>query len=186
MVRLSEIIATGVTAATVSRLVREGTVGRLARGLYQLPDAQLDANHALAEAAKRTPKGVIALTSALAFHDLTDQMPRRVWIAIGQKDWAPRDAYPPLRIVRFTERLLRDGVETHIIEGVAVHVFGVAKTVADSFRHRRAVGLDVAVQALREALRKRKATPAEVADFAARGGSWTVVRPYLEAFTAHA
>ena len=184
MLRLSEILAGDITAATASRLVREGVISRLGRGLYQLPDAPLDANHALAEVAKRTPKAVIALTSALAFHDITDQMPRRVWIAIGQKDWAPRDTYPPIRVVRFADRLLQDGVEIHTIEGVAVPVFGVAKTLADSFRHRRAVGLDVAVHALREALRKRKATPAEIADQAAKGGSWTVLRPYLETFAA--
>jgi predicted transcriptional regulator of viral defense system len=184
MARLSEIVSAGVTAATVSRLVREGAVSRLGRGLYQLPDAPLDTRHALAEAAKRAPKGVIALTSALAFHDITDQMPRRVWMAIGQKDWAPGLTDPPLRIVRFADHLLRDAVESHSIEGVAVPVYGVAKTIADTFRHRRAVGLDVAVQGLREALRKRKATPAQIAEHAIKGGAYTVMRPYLEAFAA--
>jgi len=182
--RLSEIRRAGITAATVSRLEREGFVTRLGRGLYQLADTVPESNHSLAEAAKRVPKGVICLVSALAFHGITDQMPRRVWIAIGPKDWKPRIDYPPLRIVRFADKFLRDGVETHDIEGVPVPIFGVAKTIADVFRHRRSVGIDIAVPALKEALRRRKTTPSEISACAMRGGVWNALRPYLEAFTA--
>lgn len=182
--RLAEIRRAGITAATVSRLEREGFVSRLSRGLYQLADAIPEGNHSLAEAAKRVPKGVICLVTALAFHGITDQMPRRVWIAIGPKDWKPQIDYPPLRIVRFADRFLRDGVETHEIEGVSVPIFGVAKTIADTFRHRRSVGIDVAVPALREALYQRKTTPSEISACAMRGGVWNTLRPYLEAFTA--
>jgi predicted transcriptional regulator of viral defense system len=182
--RLHEIRRAGITAATVSRLEREGIVTRLGRGLYQLTDAPLEGNHSLAEAAKRVPRGVICLVSALAFHGLTDQMPRRVWVAIGPKDWKPRIDSPPLRIVRFSDRFLRMGVETHEIEGIPVPIFGVAKTIADMFRHRRSVDTAVAVQALREALRQRKAIPAEIAHCAVQGGVWTTLRPYLEALTA--
>jgi len=128
--RLAEIRRAGMTAATVSRLEGEGFVTKLGRGLYQLADAAPEGNHSLAEAAKRVPKGVICLVSALAFHGITDQMPRRVWIAIGPKDWKPQIDYPPLRIVRFADKFLREGVETHDIEGVPVPVFGVAKTTA--------------------------------------------------------
>src|SRR5487761_86978 len=131
--RLHEIRRAGITAATVSRLEREGVVTRLGRGLYQLADAPLEGNHSLAEAAKRVPRGVMCLVSALAFHGLTDQMPRRVWVAIGCRDWKPRIDSPLLRIVRFSDRFLRAGVETHEIEGVPVPIFGVAKTVADAF-----------------------------------------------------
>jgi predicted transcriptional regulator of viral defense system len=184
MARLAEIRRAGITAATVSRLEREGVVTRLGRGLYQLADAPLEGNHSLAEAAKRVPKGVICLISALAFHGITDQMPRRVWMAIGPKDWKPQVDYPPLRVVRFATKFLRDGVETHEIEGVAVPVFGVAKTIADTFRHRRSVGIDVGIQALREALRQRKTTPSELSDYAMRGGVWSTLRPYLEVITA--
>jgi predicted transcriptional regulator of viral defense system len=179
--RLREIRRAGITAATVSRLEREGIVTRLGRGLYQLADAPLEGNHSLAEAAKRVPRGVICLVSALAFHGLTDQMPRRVWVAIGPKDWKPRIDSPPLQIVRFADRFLREGVETHMIEGVPVPIFGIAKTIADVFRHRRSVDTAVAVQALKEALRQRKATPAEIARAAVQGGVWTTLRPYLEA-----
>jgi len=182
--RLAEIRRTGITAATVSRLEREGLVTRLGRGLYQLADATPDGNHSLAEAAKRVPKGVICLVSALAFHGITDQMPRRVWIAIGPKDWKPQIDYPPLRIVRFADKFLCDGAETHDIEGVPVPIYGVAKTIADVFRHRRSIGIDVAVPALKEALRQRKTTPSEISACAIRGGVWNALRPYLEAFTA--
>lgn len=184
IVRLSEFKTAGITAATIGRMRDDGEVIRLARGLYQLPDAPLDANHSLAEAAKRVPKGVVCLTSALAFHELTDQLPRSVWLAIGKNDWSPQDE-PALRIVRFTDSLLAEDVETTSIEGVPVKVFGVAKTIADCFRHRRSVGQSVALEGLQEALRQRKATPAEIARSAASGGVSTIVRPYLEALTAN-
>ena len=185
IVRLSEFKEAGITAATISRMVEDRDVIRLSRGLYQLPDAPLDANHSLAEAAKRVPKGVVCLASALAFHELTDQLPQVVWMAIGTKDWAPKEGSPPIQIVRFTDALLTDDVITVQIEGVPVKIFGVAKTIADCFRHRRTVGQSVALEGLQEALRQRKATPAEIARHAERGGVATVMRPYLEALTAN-
>ncbi|MCX8999420.1 type IV toxin-antitoxin system AbiEi family antitoxin domain-containing protein [Rhizobiaceae bacterium BDR2-2] len=183
--RLTELRAAGVTAATMSRMERDGEVLRLARGLYQLSDAPLDAHHSLAEAAKRVPKGVVCLVSALAFHQLTDQLPRQVWIAIGQKDWAPKLDGAPVRLVRFTARLLTEGVESHTVEGVPVKVFGVAKTIADCFRYRNKIGLSVAIEGLQEALRQRKTTPGEIVRQAERGAIATVIRPYLEALTAN-
>jgi predicted transcriptional regulator of viral defense system len=183
--RLTELRAAGVTAATMSRMEKDGEVLRLARGLYQLPDAPLDVHHSLAEAAKRVPKGVVCLVSALAFHQLTDQLPRQVWIAIGQKDWAPKGHGVPVRLVRFTDRLLTEGVEFHTIEGVPVKVFGVAKTIADCFRYRNKIGLSVAIEGLQEALRQRKTTPSEMFRQAERGAIATVIRPYLEALTAN-
>jgi predicted transcriptional regulator of viral defense system len=185
IVRLAEFRSSGITAATVSRMVQDGEVVRLTRGLYQLTDAQLDTSHSLAEAAKRLPKGVVCLVSALAFHGLTDQLPKKVWLAIGKKDWEPKPNGTPIRIVRFTDKLLGEGVETHVIEGVPVKIFGAARTVADCFRHRSKVGLSVAIEGLQEALRQRKATPAEIARQAERGGISTVIRPYLEALTAN-
>ena len=186
IMRLAELRSAGVTAATVSRMARAGEVIRLARGLYQLPDAPFDTSHSLAEAAKRLPKGVVCLVSALAFHGLTDQLPKKVWMAIGKKDWAPKPDGMPIRVIRFTESLLAQSVETHVIKGVPVKVFGVAKTIADCFRHRNKVGLSVAIEGLQEALRQRKASPAEIARHAERGGISTVIRPYLEALTANA
>ncbi|MYA89464.1 MAG: transcriptional regulator [Boseongicola sp. SB0662_bin_57] len=185
ILRLAELREAGVTAATVSRMTRDGDVVRLSRGLYQLPDAPLDVNHDLAEAAKRVPRGVVCLVSALAFHGLTDQLPGKVWMAIGRRDWAPASKGVPIRVVRFADNLLAESVETHAIEGVPVKVFAVAKTVADCFRHRNKIGLSVAIEGLQEALRQRKATPAEIARQAEQGGVATVSRPYLEALTAN-
>lgn len=185
VMRLSELREAGVTAATISRMVRAGEVIRLSRGVYQLTAAELDPNHSLAEAAKRVPRGTVCLVSALAFHGLTDQLPPKVWMAIGSRDWAPKRSEADIRIVRFTDSLLCEAVDTHVIEGVSVRIFGVAKTVVDCFRHRGKVGLSVAIEGLQEALRQRKATPAEVARQAEKGGVSTVVRPYLEALTAN-
>src|SRR5215470_7439183 len=120
MVRLSELVKAGVTAATVSRMKEKGLIVQLGRGLYQLPDASLDVNHSLAEAAKLVSKGVICLTSALAFHELTDAIPSRVWMAIGPKDRRPRVENPPLQIVRFGEKVFTSGIQEYVIEGVRV------------------------------------------------------------------
>ena len=184
--RLSEFQSAGVTATTVSRMERAGDIVRLARGLYQLQDAALDPQQSLAEAARLVPKGVICLASALAFHGLTDQMPPKVWIAIGRKDWRPRVTYPPLRVARFSDEELGRGVERKRIAGTTVPVFSVVKTVADLFRYRRTVGELVAVEGLRQALRQRKATPAQLAREAQSAGVWRTMQPFLMALTSDA
>jgi predicted transcriptional regulator of viral defense system len=194
MARLSELRKAGVTAATVSRMHKSGQLVQLGRGLYQLPDAPLDANNALAQAAKRVPKGTICLTSALAFHELTDTIPSRVWMAIGPKDWRPRVDSPAIQFVRFGAKVLDKGVKEHLIEGVPVRIYNPAKTVVDLFRYRRSAGkryqkspgLNLALEGLREALRQRKATPSEIARYAVEGGVWNIVQPYLEAMTTNA
>ena len=186
LMRSAELRAQGVTPATLSRMVAAGEVVRLGRGLYQLADASVDTQHDLAQAAKRVPKGVICLTSALAFHGLTDQLPRRVWIAIGLKDWGPTLDRPPLRLIRLSQNLLAQDVERHLIDGVEVKVFSPVRSVIDAFRQERTVGRNLAIESLREILRQRKATPAAVADAAMRLGAWTKLRPYLEALTSDA
>jgi predicted transcriptional regulator of viral defense system len=194
MVRLSEFIKEGITETTVARLLKKGLVHKLSRGLYQLPDAATDANHALAEAAKRVPKGVICLVSALAYHQLTDTIPHSIWVAIGPKDRRPKAPNPPLQIVRFSGKLLSEGIEDHKIEGVTVRIYNPAKTVVDLFRYRQSAGrryktspgITIALEGLREALRQRKATPAQIAEYATEAGIWKVVQPYLEAMTANA
>ena len=120
IVRASELRHEGIAAQIISRALEDGEIERIGRGLYQRPDNPIDAGHALAETAKKIPRGVIAMTSALAFHGLTDQMPRRIWVAIGKTDWEPAPSYPPTRIVRFDEKYLRQGVEHHTISGVSV------------------------------------------------------------------
>jgi predicted transcriptional regulator of viral defense system len=194
MMRLSEFLEEGVTAATVSRLKRKGLVVQLSRGLYQLSDAPLDSNHTLAEAAKLVPKGVICLDSALAFHELTDTIPRRVWMAIGFREWEPRITHPPIQIVKFGPKMLKPGVKEHVIEGVAVKIYEPAKTIVDLFYHAlrqhrwygSKTGLTQALQGMKGALRSRKATPAEIARLATEVGIWKKVQPYLEAMTVDA
>jgi len=194
MARLSELTRAGITAATVSRMKERGLVLQLGRGLYQLPDASFDANHTLAEAAKFVPKGVVCLISALAYHELTDTISRGVWMAIGPKDRRPSVDRPKLVIVRFGPKVFSTGIEEHVIEGVKVQIFNPAKTVVDLFRYRqragqryqKSPGLNPALEGMREALRQRKATPAEIARYAEEAGVWKGMRPYLDAMTANA
>lgn len=181
MMRAHELKAEGVTAATIARAVRDGAITRAGRGLYQLPDGGDSAHMALAEVSKRIPDGVICLVSALAYHDLTDQMPRQVWVAIGAKDWAPKVDYPKVRIVRLREPYLGYGVEHHTIAGVGVAIYSVAKSLADAFRNARLVDRSVAIESLRSAIDQRKATPAQIAQAAKDCGAWKIMRPYLEA-----
>lgn len=184
MVRLREFKAAGIAEESVARLVRQGRVRRLTRGIYQLPDAELTAQHSLAEAAKLVPQGTICLLSALQFHELTLQVPSVVWMAIGRRAHKPRVAYPPIRFVRFGDAALAAGAETHRIEGVAVRIFDSAKSVVDCFRYRNKIGLDVALEAMREALRQRRCRPDDIRRHALTLRAWTVIRPYLEAMTA--
>jgi predicted transcriptional regulator of viral defense system len=185
MARLRELMAEGVTAATVARMERAGTVVRLARGLYQLPDAPVDSQHTLAQVAKLVPRGVVCLASALAFHELTDQLPAQVWIALGARERRPAFAHPPVRFVRFPDEQLTIGIRRHDIDGVAVPIFNVAKTVVDCFRYRSTIGVSLALEGLREALRQKKTTPAEIARSATKAKIWPVMEPYVMALTAH-
>jgi predicted transcriptional regulator of viral defense system len=193
IVRHSEFAKAGITAATIRRMKERDLILQLGRGLYQLPDTPFDANQSLAEVAKRVPHGVICLVSALAYHELTDIIPARIWIAIGPKDHRPAIDHPRVHIVRFGERVRRTGIVRARIGRVDVPIYGPAKTVVDMFRYRqtagrrykRSPGLALALEGLREALRQRKATPAEIARYAEAGGVWKVVRPYLEAMAAN-
>jgi predicted transcriptional regulator of viral defense system len=184
--RLSELMSAGVSQETVARLSREGRITRLARGLYQLPDAELATEHSLAEVCKLVPKGVICLVSALQFHDLTVQLPRAIWVAIGSSAWMPRVTHPPMRFVRFGDVALSEGIEKHKIEGVTVRVTDPAYTIADCFRFRSKVGVDVALEGMREALRRKLATADAIMLAAQRRRIWTKLRPYLEATLDHA
>ncbi len=183
--RSRDLAAIGVAATTIARAVAEGSVVRIGRGLYQLPDSEPDLHSALIEIAKRAPKAVICLTSALSFHQLTDQLPRRIWIAIGAKDWAPRIDYPRIRIVRFRKPYLTNGLEVHRIRGVEVRVYSVAKSIADAFRNQKLVDRSVAIEAMKSALNDRKATPGQLATAARENGAWNQMRPYLEALTSN-
>jgi len=151
------------------------------RGLYPLPDAEPTSHHSLALVAKQVPQAIVCLLSALAVHELTDQNPFEVWIALPQKAWAPKMDYPPIRLVRFSGRLLDVGVEERAIESVPVKITSPARTVVDCFRFRRRYGQDVAVEALRDYLRKRAGSVDDLVQVATECRAASVIRPYLEA-----
>ncbi|TDQ56236.1 type IV toxin-antitoxin system AbiEi family antitoxin domain-containing protein [Phaeovulum veldkampii] len=174
----------GVSRTTIARAVADGLVVRIGRGLYLLPDSEPDLHEGLIEIAKLAPKAVICLTSALSFHQLTDQLPRRVWIAIGAKDWAPKIEYPRTRIVRFREPYLTNDIETHWIRGVEVRVYSIAKTIADAFRNPKLLDRSVTIEAMKAALGARKATAGQLATAARENGAWNQMRPYLEALAS--
>ncbi len=180
LVRARDFTAAGLARTYLSRLLEDGLLIRIDRGLYALAEPPVSAAHMLAEVAKRTPKAVIALLSALRFHDLGTQSPHRVWILLGPKDWAPTGGSVPLRVIRSAAPCLASGVERHSIEGQEVPITSPGKTVVDCFKHRSKVGLDVALEALREALARRLTTPDELWRLAAVCRVSTVMRPYLE------
>jgi len=166
------------------RLAQEqGKLTRVARGLYVATDADVTENHDLALAAKRVAHGVVCLLSALRFHELTTQMPFEVWLAIDPKARLPKTEYPPLRIVRFSGAALTYGTAPYTIEGVTVRITSAAKTVADCFKYRNKIGLDVALEALRDCYREQKASLDEIWQAAKVCRVANVIRPYMESLT---
>jgi predicted transcriptional regulator of viral defense system len=164
----------------LTSLVREGTLERVARGRYRLAGSPITEHHGLVLAAAIVPRGVICLISALSFHGLGTQLPAQIWIAIDRRARRPKDTYPPLRVLRFSGRALTSGIETHRLEGHAVRIYSIAKTLADCFKYRNKIGLDVALEALREAWRKRRVTVEDINRFARVCRVERVMRPYLE------
>lgn len=162
------------------RLYRKEKLERVGRGLYATPGADLTEHHTLAEAALRVPHGVVCLLSALRFHDLTTQAPFEVWMAINVKARRPKEESIPLRIVRFSGEALSAGMETHEVEGVRIKIYNPAKTVADCFKYRNKIGLDVAMEALRDCWRRRMATADELYRYARVCRVERVMRPYME------
>lgn len=171
----------GLPRRYLSRLHERGALERVGRGLYALPDREITEHHDLAVVVKRLPDGVICLLSALRFYDLTTQAPFEVWVALPPQTWEPKPDTVPLRTVRMSGQALTAGVAEHIVENVPVRVFVPAKTVADCFRFRNQIGLDVALEALREFLRAGAGSIDELWQYAGICRVQTVMRPYLEA-----
>ncbi|MDR3568327.1 MAG: type IV toxin-antitoxin system AbiEi family antitoxin domain-containing protein [Syntrophobacteraceae bacterium] len=178
--RPKELEPYGIPREYLSRLYRAGVVQRVGRGLYTLPNAEVSEHYSLAQMCKRVPHGVICLLSALRFHNLTTQPPFEVWMAIDVKARKPKVEGLPLHIVRFSGQSLRFGIDEHLIQGVTVRVYGPAKTVADCFKYRNKIGLDVALEALRECLRERGCTMDDLWHYAKICRIANVMRPYME------
>ncbi|MFN0069919.1 MAG: type IV toxin-antitoxin system AbiEi family antitoxin domain-containing protein [Chloroflexota bacterium] len=174
---------TGATRSELSRLVATGALTRPARGVYALPGYQPGEHRDLITVAKRAPGVVFCLLTALHFHELTTQAPFDVWIAIGNKAQPPRMDHPPLRVVRMSAATLDAGVDSHRVDATTLRVTSIAKTVADCFKFRNKVGLDVALEALREALGDKRVTMDDLWHFAKVDRVANIMRPYLEAVT---
>ncbi|MDI6809465.1 MAG: type IV toxin-antitoxin system AbiEi family antitoxin domain-containing protein [Candidatus Eisenbacteria bacterium] len=180
VLRARDLNPYGIPREYLRRLCDKGLLERVARGLYRLPDSPVTENHTLAETCKRVPRGVVCLLSALQYHGLTTQTPHQVWVAIGRKDRRPSPDCPPLRIVRFSGAAMTEGVETHAVEAVPVRIFSPAKTVADCFKYRNKIGVDVALEALKECWRDRRCTMDDLWRYAKICRVQNVIRPYLE------
>ena len=181
LLRPRDLEAKGIARQYLVLAMRQGLIERLARGLYCMPGVIPSEHQSLSQVCKKTPSGVVCLLSALRFHDLTTQNPSEVWLAIDQKANAPRMDTVALRIIRFSGAALTQGVETHKIHGVAVRVYGIAKTVADCFKCRNKIGLNVAIEALRDCVQQRKASVDELVRYARICRVERVMSPFLEA-----
>lgn len=180
LIRSRDISARGLPRVALTRLVREGQLIRIERGLYALPDRQTSEHGSLAEVVSKYPDGIVCLLSALRVHELTTQSPFEVWLAIPHKGRAPKIYYPPLRIIRFSGKALNEGIEERSIDGVTVKVSNVPRTVVDCFKFRNKIGLDVALEALREAWDSKRISMDELWRYATMFRVANVMRPYLE------
>ncbi len=183
VVRSRDLRERGIHQEYLRRLENRGLLVRSGRGIYTFSDSDLTENQSLAEACMRVPRGIVCLLSALRFHELTTQAPFEVWLAIDSKARTPKEDIAPLRIVYMSSMALSAGIEEYQVEGVPVRVYNPAKTVADCFKYRNKIGLDVALEALRECWRERRSTMDELWHYAKICRVNNVMRPYLESLT---
>lgn len=182
-IRPRDLTERGLPTVVLTRLVRQGQLQRVGRGLYALPDRPVSEHNTLAELARKHPQAIVCLLSALRFHELTTQSPFEIWLAIPNKARSPKMDYPPLRIVRFSGAALTRGIEDHVIDGVPVRVTSVARTVADCFKFRNKIGLDVALEALQEAWCSKRVSMDELWRYATLCRVANVMRPYMESLS---
>ena len=180
VIRPRDMLAEGLPKDYLNVLAREGVLVKLGRGLYQWPEREVSRHQSLIEVAKLVPNGVVALLSALNFHELGTQNPFEVWLAIDRKARRPSIDYPPIRFVTMSHTGLGEGVERHEIDGVTVTVFCPAKTVADCFKYRNKIGLEVALEALKAGWQARKFTMDELLKYARLCRVANVMQPYME------
>lgn len=180
LLRARDLAEHGLPTMALSRLVATGKLERVARGIYSLPGSPLSEHRSLAEVALRVPQGIVCLLSALRVHDIGTQAPFEVWIAIPSNSPTPQLDQPALRAIRMSGRALSEGVDSIQIDGVEVRVFNAAKTIADCFKFRNKIGLDVALEALRDGWTQRKVTVDALWHYATINRVSNVMRPYLE------
>lgn len=180
MVRPRELEEYGIAREHLQRMVDRGLLVRAARGLYRIPNADFSENISLAEAGKKVPNGIVCLLSALRYHDLTTASPHAVWMAVERTSKTPKIDWPPIKIMKFSGKSFDNGIEEAIIDNVRIRVYSPAKTVADCFKYRNKIGLDVALEALRDCRRQKKCSIDEIWHFAEIDRVSNIMRPYLE------
>ena len=181
LLRPADLHALGAARVVLTRLTVSGQLEKVGRGLYRLPGIDASEHETLATVATRVPQAVFCLLTALQFHGLTTQLPRQVWIAMPRGSHVAKIDYPPLKMVQFTGQAYAEGIEVFERDKVNLRIYSVAKTVADCFKHRSKIGLDVALEALRDARSQNKASADELWYFAKICRVANVMRPYLEA-----
>jgi predicted transcriptional regulator of viral defense system len=181
ILKAKDLEAAGISRNYLYQLQQRGLLEKRARGIYALPDTAYTEHSQLAEVAKRVPRSVVCLISALSFHGISTQIPHEIWIAVHRASWRPRIDYPPLNLTYLSGDSYTHGIQSHDLDGVVVKVYSPAKTVADCFKFRNKVGLDVAIEALRECWRAKRATMDEITTAAKVNRVFAVMRPYIEA-----
>ena len=184
MLSAADVRAHGWSPQLLIKLEQSGKLQRITRGLYSLPDSQVSEHQSLIEVCRRVPKAVVCLLSALQFHEVGTQLPFEVWIALPEATQTPALDNPALRIARLRGEAYSEGIETIVEHGSTIRVYGVAKTITDCFKFRHKVGLDVALEALKDAWRQRKLNMDQVTHFARINRVEKVMQPYLEAVVA--
>ena len=180
IVNAADIEAAGISRNYLYMLFRDGLIEKTSRGLYMLKNSAAPEHSAFIEIAKKTPKAVICLASALSYYEITSQIPHEVWLALPKGAWKPKISYPPLNITFLSPETYHYGIEEYEINGNRVKIYSIAKTVADCFKFRNKIGLDVAIEALKESLGRRKVTVDEVMAAAKVCRVGNIIRPYLE------
>lgn len=183
VVRSRDLSALGIPRVTLTRMVREGLLVRIERGLYALETRNISEHSSLIEAISKCPQGIVCLLTALRIHNLTTQSPFEIWLAIPHKGRAPKMDYPPLRIVRFSGKALSEGIEERETDGVTVRITTVTRTVVDCFKFRNKIGLDVALEALREAWDSKRVSMDELWRCATMLRVANIMRPYMESLS---
>ncbi len=181
VLRLRDARAEGIHPEVLRRLALQGQLVKIARGIYAPASADLSTHHDLALASARVPHGTICMLSALSYHEIGTQLPHEVWMMIDRRSRKPRIDRPAMRFVLASGPALALGIEQVEINGATVRIFNPAKTVVDCFRYRRHIGLEAAIEAMRETLRQRRGTPSQIDEYARQCRVASVIRPYLEA-----
>ncbi len=181
IIQAEDVEALGISRNYLYAMHHKGLLQKTSLGLYSLPDSEIDENANLVEVAKRVPNAVIGLLSALSYYGITTQVPHEIWIIVPRGTWKPKIDYPPLLLTYVSGPAYFYGVQEHVLNGVTVKIYSPAKTVADCFKFRNKVGLDVAIESLREVWRTKKATMNELIEAAKINRVLNIMRPYLEA-----